>query len=330
VSVVLALGQKQVELAFAEASAKDPDVKARIENLKSWLSFPMILAPILVTLLLTLSHRFRPGNRWVLLRSAAETIRREIYAYRLYAGRYGPAQLAGRSATEVFRDRIETFTRRLMQTEVNRHAVNEYAGKVPPPMYGAAGEDDGFSPMTPDAYIAVAIGDQLSYYAGKTTRLERDLRIFGGLVLIGGAAGTVLAAVKQELWIGLTTALATAFTTYLKTWQVEETLIIYNQCAADLKNLRMWWEALPPAGQRDPANINRLLELTEKILETETAGWAQRMSDVLADLHKAETEAAGAKPGTEPPKPPPTSSRATGAKQPPRPPRRQSRRRAKP
>ena len=84
-------------------------------------------------------------------------------------------------------------------------------------------------------------------------------------------------------------ALATALTTSLGYRQLEETLVRYNQSAADLANVRDWWTKLSPAAKRNPKNIDQLVEVTEKVLETELSGWVQRMENALAQL-KAEEE----------------------------------------
>ena len=108
-------------------------------------------------------------------------------------------------------------------------------------------------------------------------------------ILVAGGVGTLLAAVHAELWVALTTALATALTTSIASRQLDETLVRYNQSAADLANVRDWWTKLSPAAKRNPKNIDQLVEVTEKVLETELSGWVQRMENALAQL-KAEEE----------------------------------------
>jgi uncharacterized membrane protein YhiD involved in acid resistance len=108
-------------------------------------------------------------------------------------------------------------------------------------------------------------------------------------ILVAGGAGTLLAAVGAELWVALTTALATALTTSIASRQLDETLVRYNQSAADLANVRDWWTKLSPAAKRNPKNIEQLVEFTEKVLEAELTGWVQRMENALAQL-KADEE----------------------------------------
>src|SRR5207249_9495575 len=100
----------------------------------------------------------------------------------------------------------------------------------------------------------------------KTPKLEKQVKQMQVAILVAGGAGTLLAAVGAELWVALTTALATALTTSVASRQIDETLVRYNQSAADLANVRDWWTKLSPAAKRHPKNIDQLVEVTEKFL----------------------------------------------------------------
>ena len=98
-----------------------------------------------------------------------------------------------------------------------------------------------------------------------------------------------MAAIGLELWIALTTALVTAFTTYLEYQQIENTLIKYNQGATDLANVRAWWLALSAEEQALQKNIDKLVAYTERIIKNEHAGWVQEMQDALANLRSEQS-----------------------------------------
>ena len=253
-----------------------------------WLRYPVIVIPIVTAILLAYYNKFRPANKWILLRGSAETIKREIYRYRSRTGDYSKDRLTTNSRDDVFNERLEPVSRRLMQTEVNHGALKPYDGPLPPKEV-AQENDDGFSFLTPERYIEQRLEDQLKYYAGKTPKLEKQIKQMQVAILVAGGAGTLLAAVGAQLWVALTTALATALTTSLASRQLDETLVRYNQSAADLANVRDWWTKLSPAAKRNPKNIDQLVEVTEKVLETELSGWVQRMENALAQL-KAEEE----------------------------------------
>ena len=300
----------------------------RLENALGWLRYPIIVIPILTAIMLAYYNKFRPGNKWILLRGSAEAIKREIYRYRSRTGDYSKDRLTINSRDDVFHERLEPISRRLMQTDVNHGALEPYKGDGTPEMESARSwhtrifarviswsaaklrfgplvryaktlaptapacsqkKDDGFSFLTPERYIDLRLEDQLKYYSSKIPKLGKQIKQTQVAILVAGGAGTLLAALHAELWVALTTALATALTSSLASRRVEETLVGYNQSAADLANVRRWWTKLSPAAKRNQKNIDQLVDVTEKVLETELSGWVQRLQDALAQL-KAEEE----------------------------------------
>jgi hypothetical protein len=270
-------------------------------NLVFWLQLLIITLPIMNSVFLAASARFNPGTRWVLLRNSAETIKRAIYIYRTRPRFYRKSKQitalteaekeqhqtikdqADRAAELV--EKIEFISRELMQTDVNLSSMPLYEGPLPPPTSISAG-DDGFSYLTPARYIEFRMNDQLRYFRRKTGNLERELRRFQYGILITGGVGAFLAAVGLELWVALTTAIATSFATYLHYRQTEKTIVAYNQTAINLSNIKGWWLALPPYEQARPENVEKLVDYTERILETENNSWLHQMQDALSGLRK--------------------------------------------
>ena len=168
------------------------------------------------------------------------------------------------SAEVQLAQKLEFISRQMMQTKVNVSALRPYTSAIPPKMYGAAGMDDGFSFLTPERYIKMRLGDELSFYQGRTVGLEQQLKRWQWAILIAGGVGTLLAAVGLELWVALTTALVAAFTTYLQYRQVEGTLTQYNQAATNLANVQTWWMALSGEEQAKQENVELLVDHTER------------------------------------------------------------------
>ena len=71
---------------------------------------------------------------------------------------------------------------------------------------------------------------------------------------------------------------------YLEYNQVANTLKQYNQAALSLINIKNWWVALG-ADQVDQKNIDKLVDLVETTLQTESSGWVQQLQSALAKLH---------------------------------------------
>ena len=250
----------------------------------------LLMVPISLTILLTVSSRFKPGNKWLLLRSGAEAIKREIYKYRVRSGIYA------NDPEKQLSQAVEDITRRIMRTEVNASAIIPYTGPIPPDMYGPGNGDDGLSALTPDQYVELRLGDQINYFTGKSQNLEKQLKYFSYLAYVTGGVGTFLVAINYQIWLPLTTAIVTAVGTYFGYRQTENTLIKYNQAGEDLKNVRSWWYGLKAEEQADPVNINSLVEHTEQVLQSEMDGWVQQMQNALDNLRKASE-----KPGEEGP-----------------------------
>ena len=245
------------------------------------LGYVLIALPIATSVLIAATNRFKPGKRWVLLRSAAESIKREIYRYRLRSDAYGSDATREKNLSKA----IEDITRRLARTEANTTALPVYSGPIPP-ANAASARDDGLSFLGTDQYVRMRLEDQLAFYRRKTVTLEAQLQRLQYAVLGAGAAGTLLAALGDSwvIWITLTTALGAACMSFLSYRQTETTLVGYNQTATDLDNLLCWWTSLQPEEQSLRANVEALASHTEQVLSDELAGWTQRMTDALEKL----------------------------------------------
>jgi hypothetical protein len=248
----------------------------------------IIFLPIATSILIAGANRFRAGNKWVLLRSSAESIKHEIFCYRTKTEEYKVQ--TGKTPENQLQTKVEAAGRRLMHTEVNLCALQPYCGCIPPRMYGAAARDDGYSDLSPEQYLKIRLGDQLNYYQKKTVVLEQKLKRMQWSIYGLGGIGTFLAAVGLELWIALTTTIVGVVTLYLEYQQVENTLTKYNQAATDLANLKSWWIALSKQEKEDPKNYDQLVELTESVLGLEMAGWGQRMENALSKLQTTQAE----------------------------------------
>jgi hypothetical protein len=241
----------------------------------------VVAVPIALSLLIALAVRLGFGKRWVLLRGSAEAIKSEIYRFRTRTGIYADAAVEkeGLSRDEVLAVRLNAVEQRLLQTEVSSGPLPPYEGPLPPTMYGASAQDDGLSPLDAERYLLMRVRDQLAYYHPKTARLSRELRLLQAFALVAGAAGTLLAAAGFEVWIGLTTVIASAVVAYLGYLQVEPTLVAYNQAANRLEGLRLTWEATP-SEKRD---FERLVAGAEAVLATELSGWVEQMNQAIEE-----------------------------------------------
>ena len=294
---ILLLGVLAVLLSIVytqiPAPPEDPKAAWQILDWVRWLlGYTLIVVPIGISVLIAATNRFEPGKRCVLMRSASESIKREIYRYRLRATGYTVDDTREKKLAEA----VEAITRRLSRTEANTMALPVYSGPIPP-VNTASPRDDGMGLLSTDQYVALRLEDQLIYYRKKTVTLEKELAQLQIYVLLAGAAGTLLAALGGHfvIWVALTTAVAGAVMSYLAYRQTESTLTGYNQTATDLDNILSWWTSLEPEEQALRANIEALATHTEQVLADELASWTQRMTDALEKLRETQAEKEEAK-----------------------------------
>jgi hypothetical protein len=287
---ILGLGVAATFLAVFHSVLKAVEIPW-IAQANSWLRYLVILTPIVVSTLQAGTAKFKGGANYILLRGSAEALKRQIYRYRAQVGIYSPEKTKDEPREVKLARRVKTIGGQLMKTEVNQAGLTPYQGQLPP-QYGAAEEDDGFSDLEPEQYLAWRLEDQLNFYQSRTKKLDKQLRRLQWLAFILGGVGTFLAAIGLEIWIAVTVALAGALVSFLEIKQVEATLLAYNQAATDLEGIRIWWHALPREDRTKQENKEKLVMNTETVLQTELAGWVQEMRDALAELYE-EAEASG-------------------------------------
>ncbi|MET4702125.1 hypothetical protein ABIE65_005177 [Constrictibacter sp. MBR-5] len=249
----------------------------------------VVIVSTLLTIFIAAANRLRQGDRWLLLRAAAEAVKREIFRYRTGTGEY--RHRSGRA--QVLTQRIGDITHRLIRTETNMAAITPCLDELPSVLKDADG-DNRLKDLTPEGYIEVRLVDQRRFYRQKARKLERKIKALNWSILLIGGVGTVLAAIDFQVWIALTSSLVGAIATFLGRRQLEFTLGAYNQTATDLENIRTWWLGLSPAERASPNNAEMLVVLTERVLETELAGWMKQMTDALAELRKQQQAKEGA------------------------------------
>ncbi|MEB3211723.1 MAG: DUF4231 domain-containing protein [Leptolyngbyaceae bacterium] len=255
------------------------------------LNLIIIIIPILISILVAGAVKFNMGISWVMLRSAAESIKHEIFRYRTQVGIYSPDHVppSGKPETRdvTLARRIKQIGKRVMETQVNMSELEIYDYKKEglPPVYGVAPGDDGFSDLTPEQYMHWRIEDQFDYYRSKAKRLARELQRFQWSIYIIGGLGTLLAAVQMEIWVAVTSAVVAALGSFLEFKRVETNLIGMNLAASDLYDIRAWWRALSDSAKQQASNKATLVKSAEGIIQGENASWLTEMRDALSEVY---------------------------------------------
>ncbi|PSJ30372.1 hypothetical protein B7P34_02085 [Streptosporangium nondiastaticum] len=250
------------------------------------LHWVVVAVPVAVSVLIAWSSRHARGPRWIALRAAAEDVKSEIYRHRALEGAAAPAEGSGRMAAERRRRMLKwlgDIEGRLVRTNAATAPLTPYDGPLPPPMAGSGCADDGLSPLTAAQYVGIRLGDQIAYYHSRVRHLHRLRSALEALAICAGAAGTLLAAVQVDPWIGLTTGVSTAALAALGYVQADANIMAYNRTAGDLEVLRQSWEARA-AEEQEASSVVALVMKTEAVLRRERARWVHQMSEVLQEL----------------------------------------------
>ena len=257
-----------------------------ILSLNHIIRFLIVLLPISISALLTISSKFERGVNWILLRSSAEAVKQEIFRFRSRTDIYSEENTQEGSREKKLARKIKSINERLMKTEVNQSGLQTYKGELPPPICLASTQDDGFSTLTPTQYIQFRLEHQMKWYNRRTTQLDRIIRRLHYQIILFGAIGTLLAAFEFEIWIAVTTAIVGAIASYIEYNQYEKMLTSYNMATTDLESIRIWWRALPEDEKQNQETYEKLVSHVEGVMEDEAQRWIYTIEDTLEQLDK--------------------------------------------
>ena len=274
------------------------DIKMGLGNV---LYYTLIGLPVVLALLIAGANRLDLGNRWIKMRAATESFRREMFRYRTRTGIYSEIQAVQNKTTReaTLARMLEAISRQWVESNLDFAvfpALTQYPsaqeaqkGLTPQPLKEGKPPEQGKPKeklsvyLPPNRYIEKRVVDQLNFYKDRTRRLGQKLIWLQWLTLGLGGLATLLAALHFELVITVTTAIATALVTYLEYNQVANTLKQYNHAILTLTNIQNWWVALEDR-QADQDNIDKLVDYVETTLQSEQAGWVQQMQTALTEL----------------------------------------------
>jgi len=261
-------------LVVLKSSLSDHLIKSIFNYYNQFIELTVLLIPVTSAFLYAVINRFSPGNKWMHLRSSAEEIRSAIFRYRTKVNLSDKKTTANKNETELA-NTLKSISNKLMETQVNASAL--YPSKTNLSQHS-------LTYLTTKEYITRRIDDQLLFYSKRTVRLEQQIKWLYLLIYFLGGLGTILAAIKFQLWIAVTTSISAALLTWLELNQTENNLIIFNQTSEELITIKCWWESLTEKQKEEPRNILRLIGSTEDALKGERSSWLRNTRFALSDI----------------------------------------------
>jgi hypothetical protein len=146
--------------------------------------------------------------------------------------------------------------------------------------------------LKPDEYVEYRIKERIKYYGDQLPWLFRQMLFWQIMIYVFGAAATIVAAVKFDLWTAMATSFVGAFTSYLELRDIRQKMLRYNVSKTSLNSLHMWWESLTQIERAGSYFAEQLVRTGEEIIFAEYAVYLAHVSTKLNDdkLKKSKKE----------------------------------------
>ncbi|MDQ7027689.1 MAG: DUF4231 domain-containing protein [Anaerolineae bacterium] len=251
-----------------------------IEVLVEVLRVLLIIMPIATVALLTYGAQFVSSTSWIEYRVGAETLRSEIYLYRMRGGEYKDLDAA--EARLRLLDVIDAANSRIDEQGATVPYMRNYEGieQLIAQKTESPGEDDGFGTLEVENYIDWRVKKQLRWYIQKIRRDYSTSQREKRLALTVGAFGAVLSGLGRNLeaMVAVTTAMGIALTARSETRMYGATYGIFHWTAGKLQHELNKWEVLTEEDKQDTNKQLEFVEAIEKIFKQEREMWrAQAM-----------------------------------------------------
>jgi len=237
-----------------------------------------VATPVLASVFAAFSSKFYSNANWLIYRSGAEEIKKEIYLYRTILQK-------NRSRRAYLEKRLAEIQRRLYRSLSGEFAFEGYNGALPPHHNpGDPNSDPGFSDLTGEEYFRYRLENQLSWHNKKIIQHKAERRRMTIFVLTVGGLGAVFAAWGGSLsiWVALTASITAALIGWQELRNVDSTIRNYSKVVMELTILYDHWQNLE-AEERSPAEFYKMVRACENVLWAQNREYVKSMQDVLKE-----------------------------------------------
>mmetsp|Transcript_61073 Transcript_61073/g.176971 ORF Transcript_61073/g.176971 Transcript_61073/m.176971 type:complete len:918 (-) Transcript_61073:42-2795(-) len=234
-----------------------------------------------------------PKARWRQLRSCSGSLESIIWMYRTRAGVFSTDAVGGRDARPetVLCACLKSWRKSLMagaslmstyiQREHPPSTFRHFQDKGPVPL--PEGSDDHHSPVNPDQYIKLRVHPQIAFYSRRIPVYTRRCTFLKAMVLLLGAAASILAHYGMLPVVVMVTAFSTALTSWAEFEDYNRKVERYSSAVLDLKNLLSWWKALDDVRRAGKESIDCLVRNSEEIISRERTSWMSLAGEKQAE-----------------------------------------------
>lgn len=237
-----------------------------------------VTTPILASILAAFTAKFYANGNWLLTRSAAEEIRKEIYIFRTIL-----QKKAGRRAH--LEKRLAEIQRGLFRSLAADFSFEEYQGPIPP-HYSPddPNSDPGFTDLSGDEYFRYRLQNQLNWHNKKINQYKYERRSMTIFILAAGGLGSVFAAWggPLSLWVALTSSVTAALIGWQELRRVDAAIRNYSRVVVELTILSDHWQNLEQE-ERTQAEFYKMVRSTEEVLWSQNVQYTKFMQEALQE-----------------------------------------------
>jgi hypothetical protein len=242
-----------------------------------------VTTPILASVLAAFTAKFYANGNWLILRSAAEEIKKEIYIYRSIMQKKAQRR-------SILEKRLEQIQRGLFRSLAADFSFEKYDGPIPPSYKPDDPDSDpGFSDLTGDEYFRYRLKNQLDWHNRKINQYKYERRSMTIYILAAGGLGSVFAAWGGglSLWVALTSSITAALIGWQELRRVDTIIRNYSRVVVELTILSDHWLNLEQE-ERTPAEFYKMVRDTEEVLWSQNVQYTRFMQEALqeSDLNK--------------------------------------------
>lgn len=237
-----------------------------------------VTTPILASILAAFTAKFYANGSWLLTRSAAEEIRKEIYIFRTIL-----QKRAGRRTH--LEKRLAEIQRGLFRSLAADFSFEDYQGSIPPHHNpDDPNSDPGFNDLSGDEYFRYRLQNQLNWHNQKINQYKYERRSMTIFILAAGGLGSVFAAWggPLSLWVALTSSITAALIGWQELRRVDATIRNFSRVVVELTILSDHWQNLEQE-ERTQAEFYKMVRNTEEVLWSQNVQYTKFMQEALQE-----------------------------------------------
>lgn len=237
-----------------------------------------VATPVLASILAAFSSKFYANGHWLVYRSGAEEIKKEIYIYRTILQKNDQ----GRRYLE---KKLGEIQRKLYQTLSGEFAYEPYDGPIPPNYRPEdPNSDPGLNDLNGEEYFRYRVEEQLGWHNRSILRLKKERRQMSVFILAAGGLGSVFAAWGGPLsiWVAFTASITAALIGWQELRNIDKSIGNFSRVVMELTLIYDHWQNLE-AEERTTAEFYKMVRSCEAILWTQNQEYIKSMQEALME-----------------------------------------------